>query len=100
MSPIQTFSLEDLAVSFITETISTLKQTTTPTLVSSPIEELGARQKQLEQYIAESRVLMTQLTQARTKQEKDRLLGLMREKTRCVGCSYYPPCFLLWAGSY
>ncbi|KIL57087.1 hypothetical protein M378DRAFT_16481 [Amanita muscaria Koide BX008] len=123
MSPVQTFSLEDLAVSFITETISTLKQTTTPTLVSSPIaqslvpavptsrpqpqvqsqsqpqsqtlapalgsqttikEELGARQKQLEQYIAESRVLMTQLTQARTKQEKDRLLGLMREKTRLM----------------
>jgi len=91
-STVSSFSLEDLAVSFITETISTLQQSgSAPAPRPQPIrqnsntkEELAARQKRLEEYIADSKMLMTQLTQARTKQEKDRLLALMREKTRWV----------------
>ncbi|KAK2461184.1 hypothetical protein APHAL10511_006711 [Amanita phalloides] len=88
-SDVSSFSLEDLAVSFITETISTLKQLPPqpppPRQNSSNVkEELAARQKRLEEYITESKMLMTQLTQARTRQERDRLLGLMRDKSRLM----------------
>ncbi|KAF8814675.1 hypothetical protein BYT27DRAFT_6956865 [Phlegmacium glaucopus] len=98
------FSLEDLAVSFITQTIETIKsqpapsQTQTPTSISvrpsnKPVStqsnnnnttklELAAKQKQLEQHIMESKNLMTKLAQARTKEEKDSLLKAMREMTR------------------
>ncbi|KAF8635445.1 hypothetical protein AX15_000426 [Amanita polypyramis BW_CC] len=120
---VSNFSLEDLAVSFITETISTLKQPNggalgskiptfggdmappgppagqsephqtrpstsrqnhNPIMIVNVKEELAARQKRLEEYIAESKTLMAQLIQARTKQEKDRLLVLMREKSRLM----------------
>lgn len=103
-SGVSSFSLEDLAVSFITETISTFQQSRSapaprpqPTRQNSNTkEELAARQKQLEEYIADSKTLMTQLTQARTKQEKDRLLALMREKSRWVLSLSLIASFLLW----
>ena len=103
-SAVSSFSLEDLAVSFITETISTFQQSRCapaprpqPTRQNSITkEELAARQKQLEEYIADSKTLMTQLTQARTKQEKDRLLALMREKSRWVHSLSLIAPFLLW----
>ena len=96
-----TFSLDDLAVSFITETIETVKSSTTittlpparpPPSVAGPMassralgkSELAIRQQRLEKYIAESKVLMGQLTQARTKKEKDLILATMRERSRCV----------------
>ena len=103
-SAVSSFSLEDLAVSFITETISTFQQSRNalaprpqPTRQNSNTkEELAARRKQLEEYIADSKMLMTQLTQARTKQEKDRLLALMREKSRWVLLLSLIASFLLW----
>ncbi|KAF8633148.1 hypothetical protein AX17_004649 [Amanita inopinata Kibby_2008] len=100
MSSVQSFSLEDLAVSFITETIQTLKNPAKPLTPSGtasngpPVprapsrsnvkDDLAAKQKRLEQYIAESKELMFKLTQAGTKQEKDQLLALMRQKTRLM----------------
>jgi hypothetical protein len=98
--------LEDLAVSFITQTIETFKSKpaliptpqppsaiSTPTL-NKPVPtaaqsnntntklELAAKQKRLEQHITESKKLMTQLAQARSKEEKDAILKAMREMTR------------------
>ena len=103
-------SLEDLAVSFITQTIETIKSkptptpTQTPTAISSQTSntpttqsnnsltkvELAAKQKRLEQHIAESKKLMNKLAQARTKEEKDTILKAMREMTRCVTISSMP----------
>jgi len=82
------FSLDDLAVSFITETIQTLKPgprvpPRPESLQATTKVELAAKQKRLEQQIAESKVLMAKLTQARTKQEKDSIFAAMRE-SRCV----------------
>ena len=110
------FSLEDLAVSFITQTINTIKSEPTPTVPQPPSVisthpsnksvststqsnnantklELAAKQKRLEQHIAESKKLMTKLAQARTKEEKDAILKAMREMTRCVPISPIP---IIW----
>ena len=99
------FSLEDLAVSFITQTIETFKSKPTPTptqtLSIHPSNkpttqsnntantklELAAKQRRLEQHITESKKLMTKLAQAQTKEEKDTILKAMREMTRCVTIS-------------
>ncbi|TFK32343.1 hypothetical protein BDQ12DRAFT_728765 [Crucibulum laeve] len=80
------FSLDDLAVSFITQTIKTVKAQPPPPPPSRANTkfELAAKQKRLEQQIAESKVLMAKLTQARTKQEKDSILRIMREKSRLM----------------
>ena len=104
------FSLEDLAVSFITQTIEIIKSkpsptptsTQTPTAISiDPSNksttsttqynikttmklELAAKQRRLEQHITESKKMMSNLAQARTKEEKDTILKAMREMTRCV----------------
>ncbi|KAG6854507.1 hypothetical protein C0991_006109 [Blastosporella zonata] len=103
----QTFSLEDLAVSFITETIETFKATPNlptaplPTSAPAPVPtpapdptsqtsnsattmklELAAKQKRLEAQIAESKVLMAKLTKARTKHERETILAAMREQSR------------------
>ncbi|KAJ7104402.1 hypothetical protein B0H15DRAFT_23822 [Mycena belliarum] len=84
------FSLDELAVSFITETIQTALSAPPPppaTARKPPMsvkQELAAKQKRLEAHIAESKTLMAQLTGARSKQEKDRILGVMRERGRYV----------------
>ena len=104
----QDFSLEDLAVSFITQTIETIKSQSAPTPTQTPTIypsnklvsttatqlnnnsmklELAAKQRRLEQHITESKILMTKLAQARTKEEKDTILKAMREMTRCVSIS-------------
>ena len=104
-------SLEDLAVSFISQTIETLKSKPTPTPTPIPTAisihpsnkpvsqsnnnsvtklELAAKQRRLEQHITESKKLMDKLTQARTKEEKDTILKTMREMTRCVTISPMP----------
>jgi hypothetical protein len=134
----KSFSFEDLAVSFITQTIENVKanpqsqldyppaeaslsSVATSTSTTLPfytpavgfpgpssavtnmsngvpfaklprsssnniVSELAARQKRLEQHIQESKVLMERISTAKTKQEKDVLLKIMREKTRCVVC--------------
>ncbi|KAG5650599.1 hypothetical protein H0H81_011700 [Sphagnurus paluster] len=109
----QSLSLDDLAVSFITETIETLKtspsaapkpiiapiplhavvtavpapapaprltRTDTSTTLTTTKFELAAKQKVLEAQIAESKVLMAKLAAARTKQERESILALMRER--------------------
>ena len=102
------FSLDDLAVSFIQETIQTYK--TSPQIspvavsVSKPKPppqvnsttrlELAAKQKRLEQEIAETKILMAKLAQARTKHEKDSILAEMREKSRCVSSLPLAACSL------
>ncbi|KAF9476960.1 hypothetical protein BDN70DRAFT_934620 [Pholiota conissans] len=78
------FSLEDMAVSFITQTIETMKSQ--PTSVPDPAppavsaasragpdvrSELAAKQKRLEEHITESKLLMAKLSLAKTKEEKD-----------------------------
>ncbi|KAG6844475.1 hypothetical protein H0H87_006611 [Tephrocybe sp. NHM501043] len=94
-----TFSLEDLAVSFITETIETYKATPTPPAPAGPANvptslsqtsnsvavmklELAAKQRRLEAQIAESKILMAKLSKARTKHERDTILAAMREQSR------------------
>ncbi|KJA25444.1 hypothetical protein HYPSUDRAFT_53019 [Hypholoma sublateritium FD-334 SS-4] len=87
------FSLEDMAVSFITQTIETMKAQPTsvgvaplPSARGAPPSdvrfELAAKHRRLEEHILESKALMTQLAQARTKSEKDGIMRVMREKTR------------------
>ena len=102
-------SLEDLAVSFITQTIETIKSKPTPSQTPAAISshasnkpttqsntnsltklELAAKQRRLEQHITESKKLMNKLAQAQTKAEKDTILMAMREMTRCVTISPMP----------
>ncbi|KAK7044372.1 hypothetical protein R3P38DRAFT_2878419 [Favolaschia claudopus] len=109
------FSLDDLAVSFITETIQTLvpggggippssaKPLSTassknsnpgfPSLTNgngssqkpmSMKEELAAKQRRLEEHITESKILMAQLAGAKSKQEKEGILRVMRERSRMI----------------
>jgi len=96
-------SLEDLAVSFITQTIDTIKSQPVsappppkpaPQLQqgqSSVKDQLAAKQKRLEQHIAESKSLMVKFAKCTTKSEKDEMLKIMREHTRCVITLFY--CF-------
>ncbi|PPQ92282.1 hypothetical protein CVT25_008590 [Psilocybe cyanescens] len=97
------FSLEDLAVSFITQTIETMKSksgsvkttsapvssTSAPAPAIKPApsyshvkSDLAAKQKRLEEHISESKNLMTRLSQCRAKEEKEEIMKIMREKTR------------------
>lgn len=110
-------NFDDLAVSFITETLQTVRPSppldppsatnslsshsvpstapTTPqplpaTAFFAPVKPnqaterslLAARQKRLEQHLAETKMLMTRLGAARTKAEKDNILGTLRERQR------------------
>ncbi|KAJ7064785.1 hypothetical protein C8F01DRAFT_1128179 [Mycena amicta] len=88
---ISALSFDDMAVSFITETIQNLvpgAMPMRPPAKSTGLkEELAAKQRLLEADIAETKLLMTQLRSAKSKQEKERILGLMREKSRCVFCA-------------
>jgi len=97
------FSLEDMAVSFITQTIDTIKsqpaKASPSPVVSSAVVgtakppppptsnpnvrlELAAKQKRLEDHILESKTLMAKLSQARSKEEKDGIMKVIREKSR------------------
>ncbi|KAG6888287.1 hypothetical protein C0995_009401 [Termitomyces sp. Mi166 len=110
-----TFSLDDLAVSFITETIETFKATPNPpapapppapvapapelntavqsqntkvtTAVAKQKLELAAQQKRLEAQIAETKVLMVKFEKARTKQEREAILAAIREQSRAASIS-------------
>ncbi|KAF9225859.1 hypothetical protein BS17DRAFT_699630, partial [Gyrodon lividus] len=78
-------SLEELAVSFIAESIEAVKQPVLKAATSNQREELALKQERLERYIAESKALMTKLSRASNKVEKENILSAMRECTRCVG---------------
>lgn len=103
------FSFDDLAISFIEETIQTCHSSPqissavpVPISKSKPLShvnsitklELAAKQKRLEQEIAETKILMAKLTRARTKQEKDGILVEMREKSWCVSSLLLAACSL------
>lgn len=86
-------ALDDLAVSFIQESIQTTKPTPLPTQVSAPPLKpssssssvgLAARREQLEYQITETKRLMELLSQATTKQGKDSIMTQIRELNRCV----------------
>ncbi|KAH7886915.1 hypothetical protein F5I97DRAFT_1927202 [Phlebopus sp. FC_14] len=77
-------SLETLAVSFITESIESAKQSVFRSVPSNMRHELATRQERLERYIAESKALMAKLNQASNKEEKENILSAMRECSRCV----------------
>jgi hypothetical protein len=83
-------SVNDLAASFIAETIQAVDTTSSqvqapvPLAPMDPKTQLAARQRRLEHHIAESKILMAQLEKARTKQEKDHILAVLRERSRWV----------------
>ncbi|KAH9915850.1 uncharacterized protein B0H18DRAFT_847897, partial [Fomitopsis serialis] len=78
-------NFDELAVSFITETLQTMQpspRSDSPPAAAAPKVLLAARQKRLEQHIAETKVLMAKLTTARSKAEKENILGMLRERQR------------------
>ncbi|CAL1699065.1 unnamed protein product [Somion occarium] len=85
-------NFDALAVSFITETIQTVAAPAAVKAVPAPVplsklserELLNEKQKILERHIAESKVLMDRLQAARTKTEKDIVLGELRECRRTM----------------
>jgi len=77
-------SLNELAVSFIMETIQTVKSPPFKAVQVTDKDDLAAKQKRLEQHIAESKLLMAQLSSARTKEEKENILGVLRERRRLM----------------
>jgi hypothetical protein len=50
----------------------------------SASKALLTKQQRLERHIAESKVLMARLSNAKSKAEKERILALLREKNRCA----------------
>ena len=83
---LNSIALEELAVSFITETLEAIKLPAKPSAAAMKLELL-TRQQQLEKDIAESKMLMARLTSAQTKEEKEDILRAVRERTRCIsGC--------------
>jgi hypothetical protein len=103
----ETQSASELAACFITETIQAITSTsvckpppsertskpmsrpstsTRRALAppSPPAFDLAAKHEELLQNIAQSKLLMAELATAKTKQEKDRILELLRQKTRYV----------------
>ncbi|KAJ6498159.1 hypothetical protein C8R47DRAFT_1069030 [Mycena vitilis] len=67
-----------------TPTTTTTPPTATNTSNATLKQTLAAKQKRLEAHIAESKTLMAQLTGARSKQEKERILAVMRERSRMM----------------
>lgn len=68
-----TQSLDDLASSFIANAIQTVK----------PLSASNARLAALDQEIAERNLLFSQLAAAKTKQEREQLLIILRQRDRC-----------------
>ncbi|KAG6334964.1 hypothetical protein ID866_4120 [Astraeus odoratus] len=77
-------ALEQLAVSFITESIETVRRPVTKEAQANTREQLALKQQRLERYIAESKVLMARLAKASSKEEKDTILAAMRECSRMM----------------
>ncbi|KIJ61584.1 hypothetical protein HYDPIDRAFT_31189 [Hydnomerulius pinastri MD-312] len=77
-------TLEELAVSFIAESIETASQPVLKPVISNTRHELALKQERLERYIAESKSLMAKLSRASSKVEKENILSAMRECTRMM----------------
>ncbi|EGO29785.1 hypothetical protein SERLADRAFT_458043, partial [Serpula lacrymans var. lacrymans S7.9] len=82
-------SMDDLAVSFITETIQTIKAPAPRIPPSDAKSQLALRQQRLTEYISESKALMAQFERAQNKQEKDRIGSAIRDLNRCVLRIYF-----------
>ncbi|KAJ3858022.1 hypothetical protein EV368DRAFT_60455 [Lentinula lateritia] len=88
---------DDLAVSFIQESIQTTKPTPAlPAVAAKPQSnsssvELAARREQLEYQIVETKRLMELLSQTRTKQGKDTIMAQIRELSRSQKQASLPP---------
>jgi hypothetical protein len=96
-------SLDNLATSFIAEILHSAREQasvpvaveqatkvhgdlvkTVPRLVSSSTANLAEKQRVLAQRIAESKSLMNKYQAARTKEEKDKIMQLLKEQNRWV----------------
>ncbi|KAG2154235.1 uncharacterized protein EDB93DRAFT_1052162, partial [Suillus bovinus] len=79
-------SLEELAVTFISETIEGIKPTVLkPAVPLNTLQlEMSQKQKKLEQYITRSKELIAELSQAQTKEEKEIIMCSVREWSRYV----------------
>ncbi|EIW78429.1 hypothetical protein CONPUDRAFT_167440 [Coniophora puteana RWD-64-598 SS2] len=73
-------SMEDLAISFIKESIEAVR--TVPAL--SIKQQLEMKQRRLEQYIAQSKALMAKLATVRTKPEREALMKELRNISRMI----------------
>ncbi|KAG1823424.1 uncharacterized protein BJ212DRAFT_1262420, partial [Suillus subaureus] len=78
-------SLEELAVTFISETIDSIKPTVLkPAAPLNTRQEMFQKQLKLEQYIARSKELIAELSQAQSKEEKENIMCAVREWSRYV----------------
>ncbi|EMD35645.1 hypothetical protein CERSUDRAFT_116384 [Gelatoporia subvermispora B] len=77
-------NFDELAVSFIVETIQTVKTPPLKTVQAVEKDDLAAKQKRLEQQIAESKLLMAKLSTAKTKEEKENILSILKERRRLM----------------
>ncbi|KAG0697604.1 hypothetical protein DFH29DRAFT_945439 [Suillus ampliporus] len=78
-------SLEELAVTFISETIESVKPAVLRT--TAPLntrQELIQKQLKLEQYISQSKELIAQLSRAQSKEEKETIMSAMRQWSRLM----------------
>jgi hypothetical protein len=76
-------ALEQLAVNFIADAISRPPAAKRVKITPSPAA-MNAWGIRLEKHIEWSKAIMKKIQSARTKTEKNRLLGILREKDRCV----------------
>ncbi|KAL4079568.1 hypothetical protein J3A83DRAFT_4058884, partial [Scleroderma citrinum] len=75
-------SLDQMAISFITESIEIAKQPMIKTAPPNAREELALKQQRLERFITESKTLMDKLGKTSNKEEREKLLSAMREYSR------------------
>ncbi|KAG1776842.1 hypothetical protein EV702DRAFT_970990, partial [Suillus placidus] len=78
-------SLEDLAVTFISETIESIKPAVLkPAVLLNTRQEMFQKQLKLEQYITRSKELIAELSLAQSKEEKENIMCAVREWSRYV----------------
>ncbi|KAG1877021.1 hypothetical protein C8R48DRAFT_590883, partial [Suillus tomentosus] len=78
-------SLEELAVTFISETIESIKPTPLkPAVPLNTRQEMFQKQQKLEQYITRSKELIAALSQAQSKEEKEHIMCNVRDWSRYV----------------
>lgn len=78
-------SLEELAVTFISETIESIKPTALkPAVPLNTRQEMFQKQLKLEQYITRSKELIAELSQAQSKEEKENIMCAVREWSRLM----------------
>jgi len=75
--------MEDLAISFIKESIEAVRTVPAPPALSIK-QQLEMKQRQLEQYIAQSKALMAKLTTVRPKPEREALMKELRNISRMI----------------